>query len=83
MIDASHPVPGEYGYHTEPDAHKRHNDNDHDDSATPTAETDDEEAWLQSLEADGLDQKVQLKGLNTGALVMDIGQLREDEPTRA
>ena len=73
MIDASHPVPGEYGHHV---------GNSAEESSIAAAETDDEEAWLRSLEADGLGQKVQVKSLNTGTLVMDIGQLRQNESAR-
>ncbi|KAK3678530.1 hypothetical protein LTR78_001828 [Recurvomyces mirabilis] len=73
MIDASHPVVGEYSYHSE---------NNADESSTSAAETADEEAWLRSLEADGLGQKMQVKGLNSGTLIMDIDQLRQDESAR-
>ncbi|KAK4580099.1 hypothetical protein LTR86_000301 [Recurvomyces mirabilis] len=73
MVDASHPVPGEYSNRVE---------NNADESSTTAAETDDEEAWLRSLEADGLGQKMQVKGLNSGTLVMDIDQLRQDESAR-
>ena len=45
-----------------------------------TDEVEDEEvAWLQSIQAAGVNDMVAVKGLQSGALVMDIGQLR-DEP---
>lgn len=36
----------------------------------------EEAAWLQSVGAAGLDSITHVKGLESGALVMDIGHLR-------
>jgi hypothetical protein len=41
------------------------------------AQEDDETAWLQSIQTAGADNVTGIKGLESGSLVVDIGQLRK------
>lgn len=43
---------------------------------------DEESAWLQSIQTANTDLTA-VKGLESGTLVLDIGQLRSDPPTPA
>lgn len=44
------------------------------------SEDAEEAAWLQSIQSAGLDSTNEVKGMQSGALIMDIGQLRQDAP---
>lgn len=44
------------------------------------SEDAEEAAWLQSIQSAGLDSTHEVKGMQSGALIMDIGQLRQDAP---
>jgi hypothetical protein len=83
MIDVSQPAAHEFS-HTYTN-HDRHTilEPDHKANDKPDAEAEDadEAAWLQSIQLAGLDSTAEIKGLRSGALVMDPGQLRT--PSRA
>ncbi|KAK3691789.1 hypothetical protein LTR37_018447 [Vermiconidia calcicola] len=51
----------------------------HRDDQTEEGEEDEESAWLQSVQASGTED---IKGLQTGDLTMDVGQLREERSRR-
>ncbi|KAK5125040.1 hypothetical protein LTR85_001231 [Meristemomyces frigidus] len=84
MIDVSHPSSSDLSHHIAHTSHDRQTNQDHrqhtgqQDTAEP--EDADEAAWLQSLQSDGLDSVSGVEGLRSGALVMDISQLRQDAP---
>ena len=84
MIDRSHPTSAEYGHHLAHTNHDRYTSADgHTDAGTDnvTGEDDAEDAaWLQSIQSAGLAASTEVKGLQSGALVMDISQLRQDTP---
>ncbi|KAK0281222.1 hypothetical protein LTR91_000183 [Friedmanniomyces endolithicus] len=79
MIDVSHPSSTDLSQHYTHANHDRHTAGDHTSSRSSKlveAMEDDEVAWLQSVRSAGLDSGTQIKGLQTGSLVLDIGQLR-------
>ena len=42
---------------------------------------DDEAAWLQSVQGASSENTTDIKALESGNLVMDVGRLREEPPT--
>lgn len=82
MIDVSHPHTNESSQHFIPTNHERQASASHqpNGSVEQPAEPEDAEeaAWLQSIQSAGLDSDAEVKGLQSGALVMDISQLRQD-----
>ncbi|TKA26783.1 hypothetical protein B0A50_04229 [Salinomyces thailandicus] len=69
MIDVSQ-------HHT---AHSNHDRQGRDTTEAQAEPADAEEAaWLQSIHSAGLDSDVEVKGLQSGALVMDLSSLRQD-----
>lgn len=83
MIDVLHPGTSELSHHFAHVRSKRSVDaNGAPREARPesVAEDDEEAAWLQSVQAAEVGGVTTVKGLESGSLVMDISQLR-DEPT--
>ncbi|KAF2766641.1 hypothetical protein EJ03DRAFT_353778 [Teratosphaeria nubilosa] len=82
MIDVSHAGTGELGHYRTQTNHERHKDSGQaaDIKAEPEAQDAEEAAWLQSLQNEGIDSAGEVKGLQSGTLVMDIGQLRAGQP---
>lgn len=84
MIDVSHPSSSDLTHHIAHTNHDRHIRREHSFSAESeaTAGLDDAEeaAWLQSVQPKDLDSVTGVKGLQLGALVMDISQLRQEPP---
>ncbi|WPH02595.1 Hypothetical protein R9X50_00546000 [Acrodontium crateriforme] len=87
MIDVSHPTATELSSHFAQANHGRHRDpngadyesvTDRDDHADQSYDEAEENAWLQSIQAAGVDTVTQVKGIESGALVMDISHLRQD-----
>ena len=79
MIDVSHPSAAEFSHQVAYTNHDRHNDVDHKthdaSQASQEAEDAEEAAWLQSIQSTDI---TEVKGLQSGTLVMDIGQLRQE-----
>jgi hypothetical protein len=78
MIDVSHRGTSELSQHfahgqaTQVDESSRRDDSD--------AEIGEEEAaWLQEVQNGNEDDVTAIEGLNTGPLVLDIGQLRDEQ----
>ncbi|TKA79031.1 hypothetical protein B0A55_03154 [Friedmanniomyces simplex] len=85
MIDVSHPSSADLSQHFAHTNHDRHTAGDHDTKSPckPVDAVEDEEAaWLRSVQSAGLDSVTQIKGLESGTLILDIGQLRSDSPAR-
>lgn len=85
MIDVSHPSMTEHCQQYLPTNHDRYSSaelksNGSPDGAEGTEDAEEAE-WLQSLRSSGLDSVSEVKGLQSGALIMDIGQLRLETPT--
>ncbi|KAH9838815.1 Late endosomal/lysosomal adaptor and MAPK and MTOR activator [Teratosphaeria destructans] len=82
MIDVSHTGTGELGHPRTHTNHERHKETERvdDGEAEPDTQDAEEAAWLQSLQDEGLDSAGEVKGLQSGTLVMDIGQLRGGQP---
>lgn len=82
MIDISHPSTAELNQHYRHTNHDRQGTREHEangPSKSPVEEPEDDEeaAWLRSVQADDI---TQVKGLQSGALVMDVSQLRTQDP---
>ena len=82
MIDVSHPTAADLSHHFAPTNHDRQGKQDtylNRPSGASNEEPEDEEiAWLRSVQAVGDASILQVKGLQSGPLVIDIGQLREE-----
>lgn len=83
MIDVSHSSSTDLSQHF---AHTNHDrqPTDSAESKAPskgTAEVSDDEeaAWLQSVQAPGFDTVTPVQGLQSGALVLDMGRLRQEQ----
>ncbi|KAK0986075.1 hypothetical protein LTR91_010346 [Friedmanniomyces endolithicus] len=79
MIDVSHPSSTDLSQHFTSTNHDRHTAGDNTSGGSIKAVDaieDDEAAWLRSVRSAGLDSGTQIKGLQSGSLVLDIGQLR-------
>lgn len=77
MIDVSHPDSAEFSLRfAHADGHKQSHDIHSKNKPEPSGEADDgeEAAWLQSVQAAGSGE---VQGLDSGNLVMDVGQLRD------
>ncbi|KAI7537275.1 hypothetical protein KC331_g11013 [Hortaea werneckii] len=63
-------------------SHQVNAEADPDNAAEHQEDSEDAEeaAWLQSIQSAGLDSTNEVKGMLSGALIMDIGQLRQDAP---
>lgn len=73
MIDVLHPSTSDVNHHSGSKTQPSRIEDDGDD---------EEAAWLQSVQAAGANDLTAVQGLQSGDLVMDISQLRE-EPTPA
>ncbi|KAI6859992.1 hypothetical protein KC338_g1636 [Hortaea werneckii] len=64
-------------------SHQASADEDPDNAAEHQEDSEDAEeaAWLQSIQSAGLDSSNEVKGMQSGALIMDIGQLHQDAPS--
>ena len=83
MIDVLHPGTSDVSHHfahtgSQRSAHQDQSSQKQQDSAEG-AEEDEEAAWLQSVQAAGVDNLTTIKGLQSGNLVLDVSHLR-DEP---
>ena len=88
MIDVSHPSTAAYIHrfaHTNHDRHQHTtgseaNGTTKEGATTVPGESEDgeEAAWLQSIQSAGLDSVTEVKGLQSGALVLDMSQLRQE-----
>ncbi|KAK5135827.1 hypothetical protein LTR08_004654 [Meristemomyces frigidus] len=85
MIDRSRPGSAESNHHMAHTNHDRYISTEDQTIAGPQdatgSEDAEEAAWLQSIQSAGLDPVTEIKGLQSGPLVMDIGQLRQDPPS--
>ena len=84
MIDVSHPASSAFSQHfTHTNQERQHESRENagrlsKDTPSKVEDDTDEAAWVQSIQSDGLDSIIEVKGLQSGALVMDIGQLRQE-----
>ncbi|KAK4549410.1 hypothetical protein LTR36_006407 [Oleoguttula mirabilis] len=82
MIDVSHRSSADISHHIAYTNHDRQATTHYEtnaESEDPAGPEDAEEAaWLQSIQSDGLDSVTGVKGLQSGALVLDISQLRQE-----
>ncbi|KAK5163933.1 uncharacterized protein LTR77_010328 [Saxophila tyrrhenica] len=77
MIDASHPGTSELSQHF---AHARPTTpfESSADGPSDVEEDEDEAAWLESVQAAGMDEVVPVDEIQSGNLVMDFSRLRDD-----
>ena len=87
MIDVLHPGTSDVSHHfanTGSQRAAREDDTSKTQSgSTADTEEDEEAAWLQSVQASGIDNVTAVKGLQSGDLVLDISQLRDEPPPSA
>ena len=84
MIDVLHPGTSDASHHfahagSQRSARRKDASADQANS-TAELEEDEEAAWLQSVQAAGVDEVTDVRELQSGNLVMDMSTLR-DEPT--
>jgi hypothetical protein len=85
MIDVLHPDGVTISHHLTPNSTLRHKNQETASQSTTTpstqeAEDAEEQAWLDSITSTEPGSVTHVKALQKGALVMDIGQLRESAP---
>lgn len=84
MIDVSHPSMAELSHRLPHMNHDRKGNVQRTTDAVPEGQTEpddaEEAAWLDSIHSAGLDSAAEVKGLHSGALVMDISELRHEQP---
>ncbi|KAK6430476.1 hypothetical protein LTR95_013366 [Oleoguttula sp. CCFEE 5521] len=82
MIDVQHPNASDLTHHLIPYTTRQHEPDDADAAGTSASSADhevdaNEQAWLDSIQSLQSERGPQIRTLKRGALVLDLGQLRQ------